>query len=318
MAFDLPCFPVVLRSTIDAARVTSTAAYLSSPAQQTATDTPETSFNDEMAAINPDGAPGGRLHLLSLPAELQTAIFDLAYQRSSAARLIPAVDWHRNESSRRQHASPSDSDSDFDFDERPFPGPKVSDFLVSKRYFVRSAEAYARSLPLDVDKLGRMPSHFWGKGIIEALATEAVGRYGMCACWKLPSVKTLRLEVELSAFQVDEEGERELPMSRRRLTAQEIEDAPVARKLDHLHGVTRVELTAERAPRCASTRRRRRSGQRTSRCSRAWSGEESRLQSRRCRPSRYPRSRASRHCTRAARSSGIAVKSKLLPVPLPA
>ena len=192
-----------------------------------------------MTNSNPDIVRGGRLHLLGLPAELQTMIFDLAYQRPADVELIPASEWHREQSSRRQRTSCSG----FNYSSRF--RPKVCDSLISKQYFVPAARSYAQSQRLETGLHNRSPYFSMHDGILAAFSRDVVGNYSMIGFWSLASVRSLRLTVRLSDFEVEVEHEVELPMLKQRLTAESFARSQLASRLAHVHGVTHVELVPE-------------------------------------------------------------------------
>ena len=194
-----------------------------------------------MASLNPAAAPDGHLHLLGLPAELQAMIFDFAYQRHPETKLISATDWRRERSSTRQGAG----DWDFCPDANQRFEPKVSDFLVSKQYFVSAARSWVASQAIDINPYSRPNFQRTFTSILAAFARDVVGDYVMCGIWKLASVRTLRLSIKLLAFEVDEEDEVELPVLKRRLTEQEFAGSSVAGMFDHVRGAKRFELTAD-------------------------------------------------------------------------
>lgn len=82
------------------------------------------------------------LHLMNLPQELQDMIFDYAYHRPCQSKIIPRGDWAVNQF-RKQRFGATDG-----YIIKAYPGPKVSDFMVSKRYFVAAARAYVSSQPV--------------------------------------------------------------------------------------------------------------------------------------------------------------------------
>lgn len=75
-----------------------------------------------------------------LPTELQVIIFDLAFARSADVTPIDKVQWRdRERLKKRQRPSGAD------YVKRPFPGPKVSELMVSKQFFDLAARSYVQS-----------------------------------------------------------------------------------------------------------------------------------------------------------------------------
>lgn len=68
-----------------------------------------------------------KCRLLLLPQVLQDEIFDLAFFNESTAIYINAWTWRQRETERRA--------KDHTYLAEPFPGPKVMQLLVSKRFF---------------------------------------------------------------------------------------------------------------------------------------------------------------------------------------
>ena len=89
-----------------------------------------------MAATHPSDI--GKGQLLDLPQELQDIIFDLAYPAE------PKTNSYRTPK-QWEHYQQVLRKSDSNYKTRPFPAPKVSQFLVSKTFFKNAAEAWVRN-----------------------------------------------------------------------------------------------------------------------------------------------------------------------------
>ncbi|KAK5119160.1 hypothetical protein LTR85_007774 [Meristemomyces frigidus] len=79
--------------------------------------------------------------LFSLPEELLDIIFNHAYP-DSAGDYISEKQWDERESKRKREGKDS-------YTKLAFPSPKVSEFLVSKRYFLEAARAWVRNQTFD-------------------------------------------------------------------------------------------------------------------------------------------------------------------------
>lgn len=184
-----------------------------------------------MAPTHAETAPGGRLHLLNLPAELQTVIFDHAYSREPDISLIDASTW-RMEQSFRQHLQGAEY--------RRFPACKVSDFLVSKAFFVAAARAYVRSQP--VKEVNAVPL---GEGVLGAFAREVDISYHSFGRTRLPALQVARLDVQLIHFMNAEPEGRDLPMVQKRLARDDFAGTLAVRRVGQGRGLARIELVAE-------------------------------------------------------------------------
>lgn len=192
-----------------------------------------------MATIMSDTQPGGHLHLLGLPTEMQTMIFDFAYQQSREAEFVGLSAWRKEQSILRQRAEPKELVTT-----SRHPRTTVSDFFISKQYFVTAAKSYARSRTFD--KLAFVMSTRLEPALVfEAFACVVIAPYFLLEYTKLANVRGLKAAVELDVFEGGS-GEIELPVLRKLLTAQELEASPVANSLDHIKGVVRrFQLVAE-------------------------------------------------------------------------
>lgn len=73
--------------------------------------------------------------LLNLPQEIQDIIFDYGYSTIEGVESITKTAWNANQHTERRIKGPN-------YEKLPFPSPKVSEFLVSKSYFLAAAKAY--------------------------------------------------------------------------------------------------------------------------------------------------------------------------------
>jgi hypothetical protein len=76
-----------------------------------------------------------RLHLFALPQEIQDIIFDLAYPSVGVFKPVIRWQWEYREKQKRKEDGNT-------YTTRPFPPPKVSQFLVSRRFFLAAAKAF--------------------------------------------------------------------------------------------------------------------------------------------------------------------------------
>ncbi|KAK0315792.1 hypothetical protein LTR01_001092 [Friedmanniomyces endolithicus] len=110
------------------------------------------------------------LLLLALPQELQDIIFDFAYPQMSAD-YIHVPDWKSREARRWREARR-------DYTKKPFPGPFVDDFLISKAFFVAAAKAWAGNQNFDMRMSFCQGSDRRMQGIVPAFArTVEIDRY---------------------------------------------------------------------------------------------------------------------------------------------
>lgn len=82
--------------------------------------------------------------LFDLPQELQDSIFALAYQQPEIIRIISKHEWDQQEDERRRRNRST-------YTPKPFPPPKVSEWLVSRRFLLAASAAWFASGDLLVD-----------------------------------------------------------------------------------------------------------------------------------------------------------------------
>lgn len=107
--------------------------------------------------------------LFSLPQELQDAIFDLAFANENGAKYMDPEEWRLRERSRRikNHGHRVE----------PFPKPKVTQLLVSKRFFIFAARALVQSQSFGPhswasEECYGTPENILSTGIIPAFVRE--------------------------------------------------------------------------------------------------------------------------------------------------
>ena len=112
-------------------------------------------------------------NLLNIPHEIQSMIFDLAYSRPPGLRLRCRYNWGLDEVIRMKS-------SPFRYTMRPFPNVKVSEFLVSKQFFVGAAKAYVESRAFEDGISFALKGSVTGPvcGIVPAFAKEIVQNAG--------------------------------------------------------------------------------------------------------------------------------------------
>ncbi|TKA22465.1 hypothetical protein B0A50_08008 [Salinomyces thailandicus] len=139
--------------------------------------------------------------LFDLPQELLDSIFDLAYPRQSASNITFRDDWDRDELQQRR-------DQGSQYQVRPFPTPKVADWMISKRFFLLAARSWMGN------------QHFGGwaggaykhsasslltenNGLFVDFAHEALG-LSFFDCHDLQQCKRLQIvEIEVSSHDMD-------------------------------------------------------------------------------------------------------------------
>lgn len=138
-----------------------------------------------------------RLHLMSLPQELQDIIFALAYCRSPDVYIVGKCEWNTH-----QYGKPRDPAATGTFILQPYLGDKVADFLVSKRYFVAAAKAYVSSRPLHLSQpKDPISEHFWTGGVLGQFARDAVGgRHALLYLFRMASI--MHFQLQLRVFEV--------------------------------------------------------------------------------------------------------------------
>lgn len=152
-----------------------------------------------MVNTSPTSAPTSHLHLLSLPQELQDIIFMLAYGRSPDIEIVGREHWYRNELHKQETATiqalPAPAP-------RTYPGDKVSEFMVSKQFFMLAAAAYVRSGPLHLKRFyleDILAEPFWAGGVLAAFARHVVGDPHICLFfYRLADVRALQLRLDLT------------------------------------------------------------------------------------------------------------------------
>lgn len=192
-----------------------------------------------MTTLKTDLPPKAHLHLLALPAELLTQIFDLAYRRPASITIVSRERWRREHNSHRLASRDARPTTDPAF-RRPFPGSKVSFLLVSKAYFVYAARAYVQSRPFDVGRESWSSDSKWG--ILTAFARDVVGPCSFIDQWSLRSLRSAKVVVDLSMFEAEGEDEVQLDVLGRELRAEDFEGCAVDEVFRGCAGMARFEL----------------------------------------------------------------------------
>lgn len=186
--------------------------------------------------------PGGRLHLLSLPLELQDMIFKFAYDRPVETTFIDSRSWRSRQKMERRQSRPTLSYL------QSYPGSKVASFLVSKQYFVAAAQAYVSSAPISLEQTLGHRFELLQRGILAAFVQELTGLYEFSLHGHLPSVKVLQVMVGTSRFEAEDEeerGEDELPVMQQQLAEADFPKSLVC-MLDKFKGLKKIKLTPRR------------------------------------------------------------------------
>lgn len=191
-----------------------------------------------------------RPHLFDLPQEIQNIIFDLAYPPVEGFK--PVIRWHWN--IREKGKRKSDGST---YTIQPFPPPKVSQFLVSKRFFLAAAKAFignqAFTDPESPRSLGvfghrqNIVTRFMTKAKLELRTLRYIGE----ATPFLPSLRFLTLTMEDDGFDLTElEDVKFDSIERRYPWEQELTDKDIRAVASYYHvermaGVTEFCLICE-------------------------------------------------------------------------
>lgn len=137
-------------------------------------------------------AAANSFRLFDLPQELQDIIFDLAYPDEPYADFTNPESWEYEEKEKRKQKGPS-------YTKRPYPNPKVNEWLVSKQYFVAAAKAWVQNQSLD-DGDSRTMLGFGDHpgGVLAQWLTRSNSYWDL---GKMPSVKCLNIAVHHSEFE---------------------------------------------------------------------------------------------------------------------
>ena len=140
-----------------------------------------------------------KCRLFLLPQELQDEIFDLAFFNESGAMYIDAWKWRQREIERRA--------ADHAYLANPFPEPKVTQILVSKRFFLAAARALIQNQSFHA----HLVPHDWRQIIdVDLLRTGIIPAFMRNLKCKLrdiirvsddlPNLKRLELNIEYYDF----------------------------------------------------------------------------------------------------------------------
>lgn len=177
-----------------------------------------------------------RLHLLGLPQELQDIIFEYAHRRSSVTSVISRNDFEtRNFQTQKWRGLGSFTTT--------YPGDKVSEFLLSKQYFLTAIRAYLSTGPFDLTRpkfCSGEPS--WGTGVFAEFVKDVVGDDGTCdlVC-HFPRLKTLHVSLTLQDT-IRTSADVTLPLTLRFLSQNELATMWVAKSLEGLRGLSTLAI----------------------------------------------------------------------------
>ena len=130
-------------------------------------------------------------HLLGLPQEIQDIIFDYAYYPPDNFKTIGRVSWELQEESNRKNYGP-------EYIIRPFPPPKVAEFLVSRCFFLNAGRAFiGQQVIMDPSKHYSISQRRYN--IILEFVTEAIIdfyalKYLFDSCKVGPNLKKLTIK----------------------------------------------------------------------------------------------------------------------------
>ncbi|KAF2166620.1 hypothetical protein M409DRAFT_23254 [Zasmidium cellare ATCC 36951] len=144
-----------------------------------------------------DGDTPKKISLFDLPVELQDAIFDYAYPPIVHLKLTTKACWEADEYYRCLRRDTHQI--------RPFPDVKISEFLVSKKFFGTAIEAWMRNQWIQAGSVVR--SHVYGDGA-ESVITKKAPNIIVAHTYDLillkrcfSAVKRLKLIVDVGEFQ---------------------------------------------------------------------------------------------------------------------
>jgi len=90
--------------------------------------------------------------LFDLPQELQDDIFDDAFQQPDRLRIVSKSQWTTDENRQRRRVGSA-------YVPRPFPESKVTEWLISHRFFLAAARSWFGSKDLDMSYAGSRVGH---------------------------------------------------------------------------------------------------------------------------------------------------------------
>ena len=198
--------------------------------------------DDQHALSIPTSSPP---HFFNLPQELQDMIFEFAYYRESSTDLLGKKEWYARKFRRRPG---KDTDA---FVPQPYPGPKVSEFLISKRWFVAAAEAYVRSQKVFLSRKiqGQSTEPFWTEGIVTAFARDVEADFYSCRfLFRMADLRNLCVTPNSAGIAdaiSDENHDHEheiLPFRERELTVAELARTHLARSLQQVRGLAHLTV----------------------------------------------------------------------------
>lgn len=138
------------------------------------------------------------LHLFQLPQEIQDMTFDFAYPAVPGLRAITKKQWDRAQWKLRRDQGPG-------YICKPFPEAKVSEFLVSKRFFVSAARSFISHQTFDRIFMRELILHYDDSAILQYVAKAELCLISISmlrhAGVILPNLRSLNLEISEFAFE---------------------------------------------------------------------------------------------------------------------
>lgn len=186
----------------------------------------------------------------NVPQELEDIIFDMAYPADSRARYISKKNWdqHEDEVLRLSiHNSPPGAQH---YTKKPFPTPKVTEFMVSRGFFAAASKAWVRNQHFQGGGffggsiLKSIPSPLFDPGLHRSIIFENCTDLEMdldspdCQLYRLPAIKLLSINLHSAAF----ESLEPKCAYNRALTEKELGTAIRFFNLDRLSGLKELSI----------------------------------------------------------------------------
>ena len=169
-------------------------------------------------------------HLFGLPQELRDIIFKYAYYEVPRQKLISRHSWYTREIRRRRDATTYHAI-------RPYPAPKVSEFLISKRFFVAAARAWIKNRRFSSGFYFCLHDLIEGRGIVVEFAEECEMVAGDFICG-LRNLKKITLHLD----EYDFKGDGMDSVFEHQFTAAELFSLPVCKDVQDVRGVQQLVI----------------------------------------------------------------------------